>query len=118
MCRSVPQMPAWVTRTRASRGPIFGTGVSGCHQSPGSLLSLRMAGIVAGIWSFMGAFLEIGISVCYSRISASCLQDVNSSILEMAANAKKAKSGQAGSLPHGEAEPLQQLVCDRVKAMR
>jgi transcriptional regulator with XRE-family HTH domain len=36
----------------------------------------------------------------------------------MAANAKKAKSGQAGSLPHGEPEPLQQLVCDRVKAMR
>ena len=31
---------------------------------------------------------------------------------------KKAKTGQAAGLPHGSAEPLQQLVCDRVKAMR
>src|SRR6186713_3329160 len=36
----------------------------------------------------------------------------------MASKLKKPKSGQAGSLPHNEAEPLQQLVCDRVKAMR
>jgi transcriptional regulator with XRE-family HTH domain len=36
----------------------------------------------------------------------------------MAAKLKKAKAGQAGSLPHMPAEPLQQLVCDRVKAMR
>ncbi len=37
---------------------------------------------------------------------------------EMTAKLKKAKAGQAASLPQVPAEPLQQLVCDRVKAMR
>lgn len=36
----------------------------------------------------------------------------------MTAKLKKAKAGQAASLPQVPAEPLQQLVCDRVKAMR
>src|SRR5262245_13730781 len=48
MCRSVPQMPAWVTATSTSQGPIVGTGVSVCNHSPGSFLSLRTAVIVRG----------------------------------------------------------------------
>ena len=36
----------------------------------------------------------------------------------MAVKVKKSQAGQARSQPHEPAEPLQQLVCDRVKAMR
>src|SRR6185369_18035076 len=113
MCRSVPQMPACVTATSTSRGPIFGTGVSCCHQRPGSLSSLRLAGMVEGISRDINWFLEIGISVWYSRISESCLQEVNSSIVEinifgkfgneMATKLKKAKSVQVGSHLHAPA---------------
>src|SRR5437870_3110960 len=46
MCRSVPQIPAWVIAISTSRGPIAGIGVSGDQVSPGWGLVFLMASMV------------------------------------------------------------------------
>src|SRR5215212_199582 len=78
MCRSVPQIPACVTATRTSRGPIAGIGISEEKVSPGPATVFFSPRIVVLV-DFVAVFdFKVAVAMelfSYLSNSDSCILD-------------------------------------------